>query len=64
MYAQPTGVIHLPPAVVPQAEVVTKQEVNCHQGQEEDKESEVGLWELHGKVPVDGNAKEGQIPPY
>ncbi len=62
MYAQPAGVVRVPPAVVPHAEVVTKQEVKCHhQGQEEDKEGKVGPWELRDEVPVDGDAKEGQI---
>jgi hypothetical protein len=57
MYAQPTGVIHVPPAVIPQAEVVTKQEVKRHrQGQEEDEKGEVGPQELRSKVPVDGDA--------
>jgi hypothetical protein len=62
MYAQPAGVIHVPPAIVSQAEVVTKQEVKRHrQGQEEEEEGEVGLQELRSKVPVDGDAKEGQV---
>ncbi len=62
MYAQPAGVVRVPPTVVPHAEVVTKREVKCHhQGQEEDMEGTVGQRELHGEVTVDGNAKEGQV---
>jgi hypothetical protein len=62
MYAQPAGVIHVPPAVVPHAEVETEREVKRHrQRQEEDKEGKVGPRELHSEVPVDSDANEGQV---
>jgi hypothetical protein len=62
MYAQPAVVVRAPPTIVPHAEVATKQEVKHHcQGQEEDEKGKVGPWELHSKVLVDGDAKEGQV---
>ncbi len=47
MYAQPTGVVRIPPAVIPHVEVITEREVKLHrQRQEEDKEGEVSPQEL------------------
>ncbi len=62
MYAQPAGVVCVPPTVVPHAEMVTKQEVKSHHhGQKEDEEGKVSLRELGNEVPVDGDAEEGQV---